>query len=488
MKKVILGAVVVVGVLGCAGAWYTGKMLPDALQTSIKQANDDLAKSLPTMGMFGKVELASLESHFFSSTARYRVQLDVPDENGKLESTELFFTDNLAHGPFPLSRLAKLKLAPVMAESNFELESSPELAEWFAATNGASPVSGNLAVSYSRAIDGDIRLEKVLATLPDATHVDFSGLDLHIESSAGADAVQSSGQMAQLKVSAPIETGETLKIDMQGLTFNSDLQRGSGDFYFGKNQGKVDSLTFALNDELPLQINALGFDSQSSESGNMLAQRDVYQTGMISYQGQNIGTTEAVMQISNIDTLVAESLLKFYGELIKQNQPDSPQLTPEQQERLLVDVNKLLAGKPVFALEKLALKTANGEANISLSVDLDKPESFELDAPELTRQLLSKLDFNFTLSKKVIEDVVGVQAALAGLDDPQAVAQQAKMSSEMAGVMAMSTGLATVADDTISSTLQYAGGKVNFNGKQMPLEQFMMLIMGAGAGLMGNQP
>ncbi|WXL27517.1 YdgA family protein [Ectopseudomonas mendocina] len=488
MKKYILGAAIAVGAIGCAGAWYTGKVLPDVLQASINQANQELAKSLPSLGVNGTIELTSLETHFFSSSARYKVRLDIPDENGKQVSTELYFTDKLDHGPFPLSRLLRMKLSPVMAESNFELESSPELAKWFAATNGVAPVSGNLSVSYSQAIEGDLRMEKALATLPDETRIDFSGLDLRIESSAGADRVKSSGLMAQLKVSAPIETGETLHIDMQDLTFSSNLKRGGGDFYFGGTDGKIASLSFAVDDEQPLLIKALGYDSQSSEIGNMLSQRDAYHTGMISYQGQDIGTAEAVMQVSNIDTSVAKSLLEFYGELLKQDQSNSSELTPEQEERLLAEVNKLLAGKPMFTLEKLALKTANGQADVRLSLNLDKPESFELEAPELTRQLLTKLDFNFTLSKKLIEDVVGVQAALAGLTDPQAVAQQAKMSSQMAGIMAMSTGLATVNDETISSALSYANGQVTFNGKQMPLEQFVVLLMNASSGFMGHQP
>lgn len=488
MKKIILGAVVTVGVLGCAGAWYTGKVLPDALQASIKQANEEMDKSLPSLGVFGKVELASLQSGVFSSTARYRLQLSVPDENGKLESTELFFTDKLDHGPFPLSRLTRLKLAPVMAESNFELESSEELAQLFAATNGVSPLSGNFAVSYSRAIDGDVRMEKVLATLPDKSEIDFSGMDLHIESSAGAEDVQSSGQMEQLKLAVPLEGGAFLNVAMQGLKFSSDVKRGSGDIYVGNNAATLESLSLTQTDQAPLLIQSIEVDSQSSENAQMMTMRDVYKTGMISFQGQNIGTAEAVLSASNIDMPAVQSLMAFYTELTKQAPSEEPELTPEQEQRMLEIASKLLAAKPVFGLEKLALKTTNGETSASLNVNLDKPESFELDGPELASQLLSKLDLNLSLSRKTIEDVVALQAALAGLDDPQAVAQQAKMSSEMAGVMAMSSGLATVDGDTIRSSLSYADKQVNFNGKQMPLEQFIMLIMGASSGLMGNQP
>jgi len=64
MKKIVgsaLGAVVVLGALSTAGAWYTGQQLPAVLETSIQQANQDMGKTLPALGLSATIELVSLE-------------------------------------------------------------------------------------------------------------------------------------------------------------------------------------------------------------------------------------------------------------------------------------------------------------------------------------------------------------------------------------------------------------------------------------------
>ncbi|MGH8486252.1 MAG: DUF945 family protein, partial [Pseudomonas sp.] len=74
MKKtvgVLSGLVVAVAAVCTAGAWYTGKQLPAVLEQAMVQANIQLKQSAGNM----TVELASLDSHLFSSTAHYRVKV-----------------------------------------------------------------------------------------------------------------------------------------------------------------------------------------------------------------------------------------------------------------------------------------------------------------------------------------------------------------------------------------------------------------------------
>ena len=54
----------------------------------------------------------------------------------------------------------------------------------------------------------------------------------------------------------------------------------------------------------------------------------------------------------------------------------------------------------------------------------------------------------------------------------------------MVGTMAGAMGLAKVENDNVVSYLNYADGQVDFNGKKMPLEQFLMMAMG---GFMGKR-
>ena len=72
---------------------------------------------------------------------------------------------------------------------------------------------------------------------------------------------------------------------------------------------------------------------------------------------------------------------------------------------------------------------------------------------------------------------------LGGQTDKEAVAQQASMMTEMASGMALSTELARLEGDAIVSTLHYADDKVDFNGKQMTVEEFVAMAFASGAGL-----
>ncbi|RLM83503.1 DUF945 family protein, partial [Haloarcula sp. Atlit-7R] len=139
---IAVGALVAVAAIGAGGAWYTGNQLPTVLDESIKQANADMAKTLPALGLDASIELLSLERHFLSSNARYRITFNGSLDGDEPRQFELVINDRIEHGPFPLSRLKAFKLMPVMATSNYALESNPALEKWFAAANGKSPVEG----------------------------------------------------------------------------------------------------------------------------------------------------------------------------------------------------------------------------------------------------------------------------------------------------------------------------------------------------------
>ena len=57
------------------------------------------------------------------------------------------------------------------------------------------------------------------------------------------------------------------------------------------------------------------------------------------------------------------------------------------------------------------------------------------------------------------------------------------MMTEMASGMALSTELAKLEGDNIVTNLHYADDKVDFNGKQMSVEEFVAMAFASGAGL-----
>ncbi|MGL4318033.1 MAG: YdgA family protein [Pseudomonas sp.] len=493
MKKsagIAVGVIVAMGALGTAGAWYTGQQLPAVLEASIQQANAEMAKTLPAVGISASIELLSLDRQFFSSNARYRIKL--VGELGSESPSELAWvvTDHIEHGPFPVSRLKSFKLLPVMATSNYALEQSPELEKWFAASNGVSPLNGQVSLGYDRSLSGNLQLQPLNVALDENSKLDFSGLNIDFDSSADVEKIAAQGVMDSLTLTSALESGEALSVQFKALSLDSKAHKGSSDFYLGQNELRLQSAELRVGENAPVLLKDFVQRDETTEDSGKLSARYSYDIGMINYQGTDIGGSQMVWGVKNLDAVALKSMVELYGDLIKAGKVDSetgmPQLSDEQGARFKADVATLLAGKPSLALEKLSFKTANGESSLSLVLDLNKPESFELPPEELAKQLITQLDAKLLVSRAMITDVVGIQAAMAGETDKEAIAQQASMMGEMASSMAVATELATLQGEDIVSSLRYGNGKVDFNGKQMSVEEFVAMAFATGGGLGAN--
>jgi hypothetical protein len=176
MKKsvgILSGLAIAIAVATTAGAWYTGKQLPAELDAP--PSNAELKKALVGTGGSMTIELASLEQHFFSSTAHYRLKAkDINWVRSRL-NFDVGVTDQIEHGPFPWSRVKAFKLMPVMATSNSALEKDDFTAPWFAAA-GSRPRQRPVSLGYGGTVS-DIRLAPVKLE-QDGKSLDFSGMQL----------------------------------------------------------------------------------------------------------------------------------------------------------------------------------------------------------------------------------------------------------------------------------------------------------------------
>ena len=131
----------------------------------------------------------------------------------------------------------------------------------------------------------------------------------------------------------------------------------------------------------------------------------------------------------------------------------------------------------------LQLRTANGASTFNLDLNLAKPASLDAPFPDVAMQTVRKLDAKVVLSKASLADLMAFKAQQDGAPADQAL-KTAKGQADMVGTMAGAMGLAKVENDNVVSYLNYADGRVDFNGKKMPLEQFLMMAMG---GFMGKR-
>jgi uncharacterized protein YdgA (DUF945 family) len=495
MKKsvnIAIGVIVVAGVLVTAGAWYTGKRLEGALGDAIQQGNQQLQVAF--VGHEGKasVELLSLDRHFFTSTAHYKLNVQDPKFNdGK--PVELLFVDNIEHGPLPWSRVKSLQLVPVMAASNMQIEKNAFSEKWFAMTNGQPPLTGHFSMGYDRAALG--RVDLLPFEFNDQTGAfKFSGFTLNASGSGDGQKLEANGVLGSVDVTATSEEGP-VHLTLKDFSFNTGGTKGQSGFYLGHTDAKIASAEFQAAGQPAVQLKDFVNTSLLQEvEGNLNAQV-TYDIGNVSFDGNNIGAMQMLWKFGNFDIASTQALMKLYQEKVQPQaqaaaavgETYTPHLSPADQALVQAEVSKLLAAKPHIELEKLSLKTASGESQFNLSMDLGNPSALDQPGAELLKQLLTQLNAKLVLSKPMIKDLAALRAKSAGLTDPAAIAQQADAAAESVGGMAVMLQLGKVEGDNIVSSLQYANDVVDFNGVKMSAQQFAAAMMGKFVMLNGGQ-
>ena len=488
---VLAGIVVVAGALNTAGAWYTGSKLEGVLKTSIEQGNQALATQLKGTATRATVELVSIDRGLYSSTARYRV--NIQDESAGADGQPLVmqFVDHIEHGPLPWSRIKTFKWMPVMATSNYALEKTPSTEKWFAAAKDQSPLKGQVTLGYNRSVDAHTEMLPLELALDDNSNLSFSGLTMDAQSDADGQNIKAKGYMDHLKVHAVSADKPPVLVELNGLTLASDLNKSPYGFYLGQNILELSEgqLTFGERQSVA-KIKNFEYAGSASAKDTLLSGRLAYTVGDITLDGKPVGSAKMVMTASSVDIPAMQSLLQIYQTKFQPHADGTlpvAQLTPAEQIQMQADLEKMLAAKPQLALENLALKTANGESQFNVAVSLAKPATFEQPPLDLVKQLVTSLEAKLQLSKPMIADLSGVQAQLQGQTDPQIIAEIAQLNSETAGVLAVQSGLAKVEGANILASLNYAAGQVDLNGQKMSLEEFIAAMMNRFGGMSAQE-
>ncbi|TAM89903.1 MAG: DUF945 family protein, partial [Candidimonas sp.] len=112
MKKSVLvvGAIVVLAVAYVGASWYVGKRAEALVRQVVQADNQQIRQVLGAHGTSATLSVASYRRGVFSSDAVYA--LSVRDARGAVAEFKL--ADHIEHGPFPLSRVEKGKLRPLM--------------------------------------------------------------------------------------------------------------------------------------------------------------------------------------------------------------------------------------------------------------------------------------------------------------------------------------------------------------------------------------
>jgi uncharacterized protein YdgA (DUF945 family) len=490
---VLLGIVVAIGAISVGGAWFTGTRIEGVLNTSLADANQQLRAALVGHKGTASLELVSLERHVFSSTAHYRLKGE--GEMFGEAPVELLFVDRIEHGPLPFSRLVSLKWLPVMASSHYELEKTPLTEKWFAATKDASPLKGVVNIGYDNSTNGTLELLPLEMALDDKSSVKFSGMNVEVAASAQAQKVKANGYMDSLKLTTVSEDQAPVQVELSGLTLASNLTKSTYGYYTGENTVELTNskTTFGAKQSV-LGFKNFEMKNRTEESGTSASGRADYKVGEVSLNGKAVGSAQMAMSLKNLDIPATMSLMQIYQTKLQPYEQAAAEaaeaglpapelnLTEAEEAQLKTNLEQLLAAGPQVALENLSFNTANGESRANLVLDLTKPQSIDLPADQLVRQLIALLDVNLQVSKPMIVDVLTVQSQIDGQTDAKLIADQATATADMVSGMAVGSQLAKLEGNNIVAKLHYANNQVEFNGQKMTVEQFVGFVMSKFGG------
>ncbi|WDY56833.1 YdgA family protein [Pseudomonas sp. PSKL.D1] len=491
MKKsvgILSGLAVAIAVVTTAGAWYTGKQLPGELEHAIARGNTQLEKALVGVGGSMTVELASLDQRFFSSTAHYRLKVkDVHLSDGEAVNFEVGITDQIEHGPFPWSRVKSFKLMPVLAASNSSLDKDDFTAPWYAAAGDRVPLTSQTSLGFDGGADGEIILAPVKLTEANGTTLEFSGMRLEASGDRDGKASRFHGSAERFAMTLVGEDNPPATFELTGLKLGGNLAATKHDAIY---VGNVDLLLSEAKATLGPKQQVLlikGIEQnvlQTLDGPDTVGGRVDYKLADITWDGRKVGSAQMGVSIKSINAQAWQSLAQWYQAHMPEFQQAAaagqplPEIPMDEAEKAKFqgDVKQLLASKPQLAVENLSFKTANGESRFNLSMDFASPTSFDLPPDQLTKQLITQVKSKLTLSKPMIGDLATLQALLDGQTDAQAIAMQSSQAGEMVGMMALQSGMATVQGSDVVSSLHYADGMVDFNGKKMTVEEFAMIL------------
>lgn len=396
-------------------------------------------------------------------------------------------TDQIEHGPFPWSRVKALKLVPVLAASSSSLQKDDLTAPWFAAAGEQSPISAHTSLGFSGNVDSTISVVPLKHTEADGSSLDFSGMSLEVSGDQQGKASKFHGSADRFVMKLVGEDHAPATLELSGLKVGGNLAASKHDaVYVGNVDLLLAEAKATLGDKQQVLV-LKGLEQnvlQTLDGPDTVGGRVDYRVADITWDGRAVGNAQMGVSVKSLNAPALQSLSKWYQAHLPEfeaaqaaGQPvPEIQMDEAEKARFHGDLQQLLASKPKLAIENLAFRTANGESRFDLSMDFASPASFDLPPDQLSKQLITEVKSKLSLSKPMIGDLATLQALLEGQTDAQAIASQSSQAGEMVGMMALQSGMATVQGNDVVSSLHYADGMVDFNGKKMTVEEFAMLL------------
>lgn len=482
MKKrvVAAGVIVALGVCWVGGAWYTSKQIEPNVEKFVSTFNKTNKQQSPQMGM--TLSYKDFSNGLFSSHFKVVLTFDHGTEASGIKAGQnIAFDVDVAHGPFPLSSLAKGNLLPAMADVNVSPVNNELTKPLFDAAKGRSPINANIHVSYNKSATTQLVVAPASYTDTKTTFAfeggkfNITGDHTYLLSNATID-----GQLDNISIT---QEKNNLKISSDSMTFTSVSHVNENQIPIGNGEIKLNNI----------QVNVDGADtvhiaSFHSKTDLALANDKRHLNLSVEYGvddlgkgSQNIGSGKIALLIEKLDPTALHQLFTDYNQELSQAIVANPALMSDEDamaEKSLTLIQKYLVAmqksEPVIKIP-FSWKNEKGEITANINIAIADPAKATVTPESLTESLdrnVKTVSANVMLPLDTIANITKQIEITEGKDEASAQ-QQAEKAVKNFIMLGKMMDLITVDDKAATLDFQYKQGNVIFNGKEMTAEEFM---------------
>lgn len=468
---VIAGSLVVLAAAYTGSAWYVGMEAEKTIRAAVEQANTRIVKTLgPEVGSVGAtVSIDEYRRGVFSSSARYTFHLQDGDER-----SELAFQDTMQHGPFPWGLLQQGELAPQLAYSRSQLVDTETVKQWFDAARGNMPLSAETRIGFGGTGASEWKFAPLEWLTEDQT-LSFSGGNIAVEFSNDFRDSTARGNFASLVLGGGAQgdsitlkdiglAARTLTADDESVQVNSRMD--------------VKAMTVDTDGGESLHLDEMAVVMDSTQRSELLDSALRYEVKRVRFGEIDLGSIVIGGKAAAFNFEAFSLLMKEYDAIAQEHgagEDEDFDLTPEDEARLLARLVPLLASSPQLGVEPVSWSNEKGKSTLSLNMAFQPLEAGDARAQEeALADALSELRFGIELSRPMLLQVIS--EAAGGGDEGRQFEMFAAMIFDNYVAQLDQQGLVDVEDDRVLMKVAYQDGRVNVNGQEMSVDEFMSLL------------
>ncbi|WLI89869.1 DUF945 family protein [Massilia sp. R2A-15] len=273
---------------------------------------------------------------------------------------------------------------------------------------------------------------------------------------------------------------KNVHVAVRDISLSAKQKRGFGDLWFGASQASIASVQFDVKkDGTKVALEDIRFHGNLVERPKAADLAYGFSIKSITALGEKVDNVKFAMRMTNIDKATMAEL-KVLGEKANSNAPGS---TPEQQLAAMQPVFKSL-GKAViqrgaaWEIDEISAGYKGNTASLKGRVTVEGASDADLaNMPALVKKIVAR--FNIRVPVALVRDIttnvatrqVSAQAK-GGPANPQTVAQIAQSMHDIIIGKMVGGGYARIEKDVLVSDIEFRGGVLRINGKEIALPAF----------------